>query len=186
MRRMPRFFQFAVPLAAVPGQAVAAGMPQLNFHDPLVIGQVVWGGVIFAGFYIILSRSALPKIENVIANRRSRIENDLNIARHAKDEADRASAELFKTQYEASAQAKANIERIQNEARQSAEAYTAEANKRLEAEIKNAELTINQSREKALAELPEIASETAKNLVERLIGHKDDTAISDAVKRNSI
>lgn len=42
MYRTPRLFLFAAPLAAVPGRAVAAGMPQLNFHDPLLIGQVVW------------------------------------------------------------------------------------------------------------------------------------------------
>ncbi|GAP23162.1 hypothetical protein QMA67_03670 [Gluconobacter japonicus] len=185
MHRTPRLFLFAAPLAAVPGRAVAAGMPQLNVHDPLLIGQVVWGAVIFAGFYIVLSRSALPRIERVLSNRRTRIQNDLDIARRAKAESDRASAELLSTRHEAAAQARANVERIQNEARLSAEAHARETAKRLEADIANAEARIAQSREQALSSLPAIATGTAQNLVSRLIGDQDEQTIASAVKRVS-
>lgn len=37
-------------LAMTAPGAYAAGMPQLDFHNPLVTGQVIWGGVIFLVF----------------------------------------------------------------------------------------------------------------------------------------
>ncbi len=187
MNRMPRFFLFAATLAAVPGQAVAAGMPQLRFNDHFVIGQVVWGAAIFIGFYLVLSRSALPKVERVLTNRRNRIQNDLDVARRAKAEADAASAELQKARHDAAAQARANVERIQNEARATAEAHAQAAATRLEAEIAQAEERIAQSRNAALASLPEIATHTAQTVVGRLIGTDASTAqgsaISEAIAR---
>ena len=185
MHRMPRLFLFAAPLAAVPGRAVAAGMPQLNVHDPLLLGQVAWGAVIFAGFYMVLSRSALPRIERVLENRRTRIQNDLDIARRAKADADRASAELLSTRHEAAMHARANVQRIQDEARNAAEAYAAATNARLETEIANAENSIAASRVRALSGLPEIATGTAQSLVERLIGTHDTQAVASAVERAS-
>ena len=185
MYRTPRLFLFAAPLAAVPGRAVAAGMPQLNFHDPLLIGQVVWGAVIFGGFYIALSRFALPRVERVLTNRRTRIQNDLDVARKAKAEADRASAELLSARHEAAEQARAHVERIQSEARTNAEAYAAETAKRLEAEIASAETRITQSREQALSSLSEIATSTTQDLVSRLIGTQDEQTVASAVKRVS-
>ncbi|EHH67786.1 F0F1 ATP synthase subunit B family protein [Gluconobacter morbifer] len=186
MHRTPRLFLFAAPLAAVPVQALAAGMPQLNVHDPLLIGQVVWGAVIFAGFYLVVSRSALPRIERVLSDRRTRIQNDLDIARRAKAEADKATADLVRARHEAAAQARANIERIQNEARTNAEAHAAATAKRLESEIASAENQIAQSREQALSSVPQIATGTAQALVTRLLGtQQDEQTVASAVERAS-
>lgn len=156
-------------LGAVPGRAWAAGMPQLDFSNPLLIGQVVWGAVIFAIFYVILSRSALPRIEGVLTHRRNRIEGDLNIARRARDDADRAVDELRRARHDAAAQAQANIDRVVQEARAAADAKTHEMNQRLMADIAAAEKRIATARVEAMASLPDVATETAQSLISKLL-----------------
>lgn len=122
----------ALPVMAMaaPG-ARAVGMPQLDFANPLIIGQVVWGGVIFLVLYLLLSRSALPKVDRVLANRRQTIENDLDIAHRAKDEADAAVDELHQARRAAMAEAQANVEKVVEDARLAALHETQNMNARL-------------------------------------------------------
>ena len=63
----------AAVLAGAPA-AYATGMPQLQFGNPLTTGQLFWGAVIFLLLYLILSRSALPRVGQVLAARQTRIE----------------------------------------------------------------------------------------------------------------
>ena len=159
---------FALVLGLAPGCAQAAGMPQLDFSNPLLVGQVVWGAVIFALFYLILSRSALPRVERVLTHRRARIANDLDVARRARGDADRAVEELRRARHDAAAQAQANIDRVVQEARHAAEIQTQEMNQRLAADIAKAEAHINAARDEAISKLPTVASETAQSLLEKL------------------
>ncbi|WP_025841940.1 F0F1 ATP synthase subunit B family protein [Asaia platycodi] len=177
----------ALALGAVPGRAWAAGMPQLDFANPLLIGQVVWGAVIFAVFYVILSRSALPRIEGVLTHRRNRIEGDLDIARRARDDADRAVDELRRARHDAAAQAQANIDRVVHEARMAAEAQTHEMNHRLLADIVEAEKRIASARKEALASLPGVAADTAQSLIDKLLRPAGiETAVSRAQVQDAV
>ncbi|GBQ82944.1 hypothetical protein C0V97_13060 [Asaia sp. W19] len=177
----------ALALGTVPGRAWAVGMPQLDFSNPLLIGQVVWGAVIFAVFYVILSRSALPRIEGVLTHRRNRIEGDLDIARRARDDADRAVDELRRARHDAAAQAQANIDRVVQEARSAAEAQTHEMNHRLMADIAEAEKRIASARAEALASLPGVATETAQSLIEKLLRPAGiENAISEAQVQDAV
>lgn len=141
----------ALPLMAMvaPG-ARAEGMPQLDFGNPYVIGQVVWGAGIFLVLYLLLSRSALPKVEKVLSLRRQTIETDLGIAHKAKARADEAVAELYEARRKALAEAQANVDKVVEEARLTAARQTEEMNARLAAEIKDAETRIEQARSQAL------------------------------------
>ncbi|WP_336946100.1 hypothetical protein ABHV46_11540 [Asaia sp. BMEF1] len=177
----------ALALGTVPGRALAVGMPQLDFSNPLLIGQVVWGAVIFAVFYVILSRSALPRIEGVLTHRRNRIEGDLDIARRARDDADRAVDELRRARHDAAAQAQANIDRVVQEARSAAEAQTHEMNHRLMADIAEAEKRIASARAEALASLPGVATETAQSLIAKLLRPAGvENAISEAQVQDAV
>ncbi len=123
--------------AAAP--ALAAGMPQLQFNNPLTTGQVFWGAVIFLLLYLVLSRSALPRVGAVLAERRARIEGDLDAAKAARGEADRAVAELRRARRDAAAEASGIVDAVVAEARERAAAATREMNERLEAKIVRAE-----------------------------------------------
>lgn len=156
-------------LGLTPATARAEGMPQLDFGNPYLLWQVVWGAVIFAVFYILLSRSALPRVTRVLENRQQRVEGDLAIARRAREDADRAVEDLRRARHEASVEAQANIDRVVQDARQAAEVQAREMNKRLQGDITAAEEQIAASRRDAIAKLPEIATETAVELASHML-----------------
>ncbi|MCL1513999.1 hypothetical protein DTJ15_07265 [Parasaccharibacter sp. TMW 2.1891] len=183
MRLTPRFLlSAAAPLAALPGRAVAEGMPQLHFKDPLLQGQVVWGAIIFIVFYLLLSRSALPKVADVIKAREVRVRNDLDVARRARKDADQAQKELCEAREKAMEEARATIQGIRDTAKEKIRVQAEETAARLEAEIKKAEAQIALSRSNALGSINEIASSTATVLTERLVGTADQRAIAAAVE----
>lgn len=165
-------------LAAPP--ALAAGMPQLDFANPLTKWQVIWGALIFVLLYLLLSRSALPRVASVLEQRRSRIEGDLEAARQAKSEADHAIEALRLERRRASAEAKANIDRVVTEAREEAAARAREMNARLGAELAGAEAGIAAERQRAMGSLRQIASDTAQLLVERVTGRPADRALVES------
>ncbi|MBV1833555.1 hypothetical protein NJLHNGOC_12265 [Novacetimonas cocois] len=166
----------ATPMLALPLMAMVApgaraeGMPQLDFGNPYVIGQVIWGAGIFLVLYLLLSRSALPKVEKVLSLRRQTIENDLEIAHKAKARADDAVAELRQARKNAMAEAQANVDKVVEEARVAAEKQTQEMNARLGAEIREAEARVALARETALGSLRQISTDTAEALIHQLSG----------------
>ena len=158
-------------------RALAAGMPQLDFANPLTKWQVIWGAVIFVLLYLLLSNSALPRVASVLEQRRSRIEGDLEAAREAKSEADRAVEMLRQERRAAAAEAQANLDRVIAEAREQAVVRTREMNARLETELAAAEAQIGAERQRAMASLRTIASDTAQLLVERVTGLPADRSL---------
>ena len=168
----------ATPLlaAAAPG-ARASGMPQLDFANPLTKWQVIWGAVIFVLLYLMLSRSALPRVASVLEQRRERIDGDLETARRSKDEADHATDELRRARRQAAADAQANLDRVVAQAREEAAARSRESNARLDAELARAEARIDAERQRAMASLRDVASDTAQLLVQRVTGQAADRGL---------
>lgn len=164
-------------LAAEP----SGGMPQLDFSQPLVLAQVVWLFVIFGLLYAIMSSQALPRVASVLAERRARIDGDLDAALHAKTAADAAITAHREATGKARAEAQAAVTAAGQAAQVEAAAKIAALNARLDAEIRAAEQRIAVSRDSAMAALPEVATETAEALVRRLVGSADRAAIERAV-----
>nr|WP_242010025.1 hypothetical protein [Acetobacter conturbans] len=162
-------------MAAAPG-ARAAGMPQLDFHNPLLTGQVVWGAGIFLFFYLALRGWALPRVETVLTNRNQRINGDLDQAHAAKVEADNAVRELNETKKAASAEAQAHLDAVLDQERKAAAARLAELSAKLETEITSAEKAVAAERARALESLKPIASDVAETLVQKLTGSRPDRA----------
>lgn len=167
-------------MIAVTRSASAAGMPQLQFNNPLTLWQVFWGAVIFLVLYLLLSRSALPRVESVLAERRGRIDGDLDAAKAARREADKTIEELRLARREATAEASGIVDKVVADAREQAATRIREMNQRLEAEIAQAELAVSAARQTALGSLRTIASDTAQLLVERLTGAGTDHALVEA------
>ena len=158
-------------LSLVPaGAAHAKGMPQIDFANPLTISQVVWGTLIFIVLYVLLSRWALPQVSSVLEERAGSIAADLDAARGAKEQADRAVDELTRATREAHAGAQAEIAQAVAAAKARADAQAAEINARLDAQITGAEQQIAQARTAALGALEQVAVDTANVVVARLIG----------------
>lgn len=165
-------------------------MPQLDFANPLTTSQVVWMLLIFAALYLALRNWALPMVGSVIEMREQRIQADLETARHAKEEADRAVAEVAERSRAASADAQAEIARAVAAAKAEADARAKADNEKLETQLAEAEQRIHAAREQAMGALRQVATETAATVVSRLTGNEPDhqrieEAVGDAMAARS-
>ncbi len=155
-------------------------MPQLDFANPLTISQVVWMFIIFAALYAALRFWALPQVGGVLEMREQRINADLTTARLAKEEADRAAAEIAERGRSASAEAQAQVAAASDAAKREAAEQARIAGEHLEKQLADAEQSIAAARKDAMGALRQVASETATAVVSRLTGHAPDPAHVDA------
>ncbi len=172
---MPRmlFRALAILLSALPAAALAAetgGMSQFQFSNELTTSQIVWMVLIFLVLYLLLARWALPQMGSVLEERRKRIAADLDAAKAAKAEADAAVAEFTAATRHARAEAQSEIAAATREARAAAARQAAAMNARLAAELHEAETRIDAARAAAMGALREVTSETARAMIQRLIG----------------
>ena len=131
--------------------------------------QLVWLALTFAVLYIVLSRVALPRVSEVIEERRDRIQRDLDAAERLKSETEKALAGYEK----ALSDARSNASSMARESREALNAeITAEQAKvenQISEKVADAEKRIAQTRDKALANVDEIALGTAGAIVSRLL-----------------
>ena len=183
---MRRIAVAAVALLALPTAALAEGMPQLDFKNPLTTSQVVWLVLIFSALYFMLARWGLPKVADVLEARAAAIARDLELARQAKADSDAAVAASNAATRQAHAAAQTEIAAAVSRAKESAAAQAAELNTRLETQIAAAEQRIAAARTAALGALRQVATDTADLVVTRLTGRTParaalDQAIGDAL-----
>lgn len=164
-------------VALLPASAFAAGMPQLEFTNWLVQGQVIWGAGIFLIFYLALHFLALPKIGKTLERRSSRIKNDLNLAHETKASADQAEEEMKRVRDEALAKARLHIQTIQESARAASAKTAQESSERLAAARREALTVLQKELEDAFAVLPEAANQVAAHITERLVPELPKKAI---------
>lgn len=162
----------------VPHDAAAnPAFPPLD--GTLVAPQLVWLAITFGALYLLMSRIALPRIGEVIEERRERIQRDLDSAERLKSETEKA----LSSYEQALADARANANAIASETRERLNERTvskqAEVDAEIDARIAEAEQRIDQTRTKALSNVDEIASDVAGTLVAKLIGH---TPSADEIK----
>ncbi len=167
-------------LLLLPAAAMAEGMPQLDFNNPLTLSQVVWGTVIFVVLYFILSRSGLPLVASVLDERAAKISHDLEGARAAKTSADAGMHEAQQATAKARAEGQAAVNAAVNQSKQTAAAQSEAVNTRLEKQLREAEAQIAQARASAMGALRQVATETAATVVTRLTGTPPDAGDLDA------
>lgn len=156
--------------------AYAAGAPDASgavfppFDQSTFAGQLFWLAVTFGLTYILMSKVALPRVAGIIADRRAKIESDLNLAAQAQKAAEDA-AKTFEANL---AKAKANAQGIAQSARdvasKEADARRHQVEADLSAKMAAAEKTIAATKAKAMANVEGIASDAAAAIVERLTG----------------
>jgi F-type H+-transporting ATPase subunit b len=161
-------------LLLAPAVARAEGMPQLDFANPLTISQVVWGAIIFAVLYVLLSRVGLPRVGEVIEQRARHIAADLETARASKARADSAAKEVADATARARGEAQAAINAALDAAKQESAARIAALNERLEQQLQEAETQIGAARAAAMRALRQVATETAADVIGRLTGSPAD------------
>ena len=143
-------------------------MPQ--FDPQFFITQLFWLAVIFAFLYVVMAKLALPRIADVLEDRRRRVDDNLERAQELKEQAAVVEAAYEKEVAEARSKAQTLL-------RETSEAFATEAAQRNEVfaaemaeKTKVMESRIDTAREKALAGIRAVAVEVAVDATERLAG----------------
>jgi F-type H+-transporting ATPase subunit b len=157
-------------------------MPQLDVST--FAPQLVWLAITFVVLYLLMAKLGLPRVSAILDARRKRQDDDLARAAEMKAEAEAAIAAYQKAMAEARAEAQATI-------RDRTERFAAEAAERqrqlaqtLAEQTKAAEQEIVAAKERAFAEIRNVAVEVARSVTKKLTGSAPDEAkIIPAVDR---
>jgi F-type H+-transporting ATPase subunit b len=172
----------AAALLSLPTAAMAEGMPQLNFNNPLTLDQVGWGAVIFLIFFLLCWQWGLPQVRRVLDQRADAIAADLDAARSVKSEADHAIRELTEATARARAEAQASISAAVEKAKREAAERAAILDAQLEARLKDSEQRIAAAQASAMRALRTVAVDAATALITRLTASPPDpTRVEGAV-----
>lgn len=138
--------------------------------------QIIWLAITFVVLYALLSRMALPRIGEVIEERRDRIQRDLDAAEALKAETEKAIADYEQSLVDARSKASG----IARETREKLAAQTDkkrhESEAQVNAKIAEAEGRITDMKNSALTSVSDIAAETASAIVGKLIGENISAA----------
>lgn len=159
-------------------------MPQ--FDPSSFPSQLFWLFVSFSVLYWVIARFAIPRIGGILEQRERVVQDDLDRAESLKSEAEQALADYEAAIAHAREQARALMNKVQNEAKAAAEARNKDVGSEMTAQITEAEKRIAAARDSALADLASVAAEAAQDAATRLAGLDVSTdeaeAAVDAVK----
>ena len=143
-------------------------MPQLNPLD--WAPQLIWLVITFGVLYLLMKWVALPKIGSVIEMRQGRIAGDLEAADKLRRETQEAIAAYEQALAEAKARAHGIVQEARNRLKDEVAAERTGLERDLSAKSAEAEAQIHQAKVSALKEVNAVASDTATEIVRRLIG----------------
>ena len=173
---------------AVLAKEGASGMPQLNYHD--FAPQLVWLSIAFVALYFVMSRFAVPRIEETLAKRQAKIQGDLDAAEKANEETRALVADYEKRLADAREDAR-RLTRERGEA-DSAEAAALfkDLHDRLAKQIGEAERRIAAQRDDVMAGLEHMARDIGQEVYAKIAGQPADQGalagkITAAIKGDS-
>lgn len=159
-------------LAAEAGEAVhqaaEAGLPQLNPNN--FSPQLFWLALTFLALLFVMSKIALPRVGEVITERADRIQRDIDAAARLKAETDKALADYEKALADARSNASAIAKTTREKLAAETDAEKARADASVSAKLQDAEKRIADTKAKALTAVNDIAADTARAVVAKLIG----------------
>jgi F-type H+-transporting ATPase subunit b len=157
--------------------------PPFDAHN--FLPQLIWLTIVFGALYWLMSRIALPRVENILEARKARIARDLDDSRTMQDQAQAAGVAYDKTLADAKGRAQALAQQTHDQlyAESEAKRHTLEAE--LNAKLAAAESQIAETKTRAMSNVDGIARDTASVVVQHLTGRTPSLeAITAAAKSN--
>lgn len=164
-------------------QAVAATGAFPPFDSTSFMSQLVWLAITFGLLYYILSNVALPRVAEILENRRAKIAGDLDAAAAARQAADEAGAAYEKSLADAKAVSQKNVQELRDKLAAETEVRRKALETELNGKLAAAEEQIGAMKAQAMSNVSAIAAEAAASIVRQLTGRDADRKlIDDAVK----
>jgi F-type H+-transporting ATPase subunit b len=149
-------------------------VPQLDATT--FVPQLFWLVVTFCILLLLMARIGLPRIGGLLEARRKRIDDDLARATELKAEAEAVLAAYQQTLASARAQAQAAVKEATDQLAAEAAEQQRQLGETLADRVASAEREIAAAKQRALAELHDIAVEVARSVTEKVTGTAADTA----------
>ena len=141
-------------------------MPQLDFST--FLPQIFWLFISLSFLYIVLSRYALPRVSDVIEERKDIIAQDIDSAKEYSEESEKAIEELNLKLSEAKTSSQNLINKSIQDIKEDSEIKKSSLIKKINNEISEAEGEIKEKKETALAEISSISESLAIEMLESL------------------
>lgn len=160
-------------------KAAKVGMPQLDFST--FSNQIFWLVVTLFVIYFILSRVALPRIGEALADRAGTISNDLAEAEELKQRAVEAEQVYEKSLADARAEAQSINVAMRAEIQSQLDVELAKADAQISARTAEAAIALGEIRSTSMASVKDVAKATAKEIVAVMGGKADAKTVTSAV-----
>ena len=144
------------------------GMPQLNTE--FWASQIFWLILIFSILYIIIWKIFLPKITDIIENRKSRIIGDLNETQKLKENAEKKLSEYNKIIEDTKKEAKKVIEDNKKKLENDIKSKKQKFNEEIEKELMSVEKEIKSLKKLSISSINKIAAEVSSEVIKQLVG----------------
>tara|TARA_B000000437_G_scaffold184057_1_gene140591 strand:- start:43 stop:522 length:480 start_codon:yes stop_codon:yes gene_type:complete len=152
-------------------------MPQLDFST--FLPQIFWLFISLSFLYIVLSRYALPRVSDVIEERKDIIAQDIDSAKEYSLESEKAIEELNIKLSEAKVSSQDLINKSLQNIKEDNEIKKSSLIKEINNEISKAEGEIKEKKETALDEISSISESLAIEMLENLsVGEIDKVKIA--------
>ena len=159
-------------------------MPQLDFST--FLPQIFWLFISLSFLYIVLSRYALPRVSDVIEERKDIIAQDIDSAKEYSEESEKAIEELNLKLSEAKTSSQNLINKSLQDIKEDSEIKKSSLIKEINNEISEAEGEIKEKKETALAEISSISESLAIEMLESLsVGEIDKGKIAALSKTDN-
>ena len=159
-------------------------MPQLDFST--FLPQIFWLFISLSFLYIVLSRYALPRVSDVIEERKDIIAQDIDSAKEYSEESEKAIEELNLKLSEAKTSSQNLINQSIQDIKEDSEIKKSSLIKKINNEISEAEGEIKEKKETALAEISSISESLAIEMLESLsVGEIDKGKIAALSKTDN-
>ena len=159
-------------------------MPQLDFST--FLPQIFWLFISLSFLYIVLSRYALPRVSDVIEERKDIIAQDIDSAKEYSEESEKAIEELNLKLSEAKTSSQNLINKSIQDIKKDSEIKKSSLIKKINNEISEAEGEIKEKKETALAEISSISESLAIEMLENLsVGEIDKGKIAALSKTDN-
>ena len=137
----------------------SGGLPQLDFSTWPT--QIFWLVISFTLAFVLMQRVVTPRIASVLEERHTRLDDDMQMARQATDEAENLRMAFEKKLAEARTEASDRTRATVAEAQAEAEKKNTAAAKRISTRLDKAEARIREARDAAMKELGDVATQGA-------------------------